>query len=229
MPDFAAFDQRGYRTVGAREGYAAWAATYERTVEDAMDLELLDVLEVPWGGVAADLACGTGRTGAWLKAHGVEAIDGVDLTPEMLARARERGVYSSLAEGDVASTGLAAGAYDLVTACLVDEHLARLEPLYGEAFRLARPGGRFVLVGLHPHFVMASGMPTHYDGADGEPVAIETHVHLLGEHAAAGLGAGWVLTELRERLIDDSWLALKPKWAALRGHPVAFALAWQRA
>ena len=32
-----------------------------------------------------DLACGTGRTGSWLAAKGVAQIDGVDLTPEMLA------------------------------------------------------------------------------------------------------------------------------------------------
>ena len=28
----------------------------------------------------------------------------------------------------------------------------------------------------------------------------------------AALGAGWELAELRERLIDDAWLELKPKW-----------------
>ena len=34
---------RGYRTVDARAGYGEWAATYEDTVKDAMDLDLLDV------------------------------------------------------------------------------------------------------------------------------------------------------------------------------------------
>src|SRR6188768_4551194 len=42
MPPFSAFDKRGYRTVDARSGYGAWAATYEDTVQDAMDLDLLD-------------------------------------------------------------------------------------------------------------------------------------------------------------------------------------------
>ena len=74
----------------------------------------------------------------------------------------------------------------------------------------------------------AAGMPTHFDSASGEPVAIETHVHLLSEHTAAALGAGWELAELRERLIDDVWLELKPKWEHLRDQPVAFAFAWRR-
>ena len=141
-------------------------------------------------GRAADLGCGTGRTAAWLRAHGVDRIDGVDLTPEMLDVARERGAHDTLREGDVADTGLESGAYDLVVASLVDEHLPRSAPLYGEAWRLARPGGAFVLVCFHPHFIMATGMPTHFTGASGEPLAIATHVHLLSDHVTAGLRGG---------------------------------------
>jgi SAM-dependent methyltransferase len=227
---FAAFDARGYRTVDVRSGYGEWVTTYEQTVEDAMDIELLAALSEPrWSEIrhAADLGCGTGRTGAWLREHGVASIDGVDLTPEMLERARERGAHHSLVEADVADTGLPPEDYDLVIASLVDEHLADLRPLYAEAFRLARPGATFVLVGFHPHFIMASGMPTHFDSASGEPVAIETHVHLLSEHVTTGLLAGWTLVEMRERVIDDAWLALKPKWESHRDQPIAFAFVWR--
>jgi SAM-dependent methyltransferase len=229
MADFAPFDTRGYRTVDVRSGYGEWVDTYEQTVEDAMDIELLDALEtVRWEGEVADLGCGTGRTGAWLAARGVEAIDGVDLTPEMLAVARERGVHRKLVEADVTATGLEEEHYDLVVTSLVDEHLADLRPLYAEAYRLAKPGATYVLIGYHPHFIMATGMPTHYDNASGESVAIETHLHLLSEHTAAALGAGWELAELKERVIDDVWLELKPKWERLRGQPVTFAFVWRR-
>jgi SAM-dependent methyltransferase len=231
MPSFSAFDSRGYRTVPAREGYDRWAATYEDTVEDAMDIALLERVGVDWPTVrsAADLGCGTGRTGAWLAGRGVGEIDGVDLSPAMLEAARGRGAYRSLAEAEVGDSGLPAGAYDLVASCLVDEHLADLAPLYAEAGRLLRPGGRFVIVGLHPHFIIASGMPTHFDDAEaGEPVAIETHVHLLGEHVAAGRAAGLDLAELHERIVDDEWVALKPKWERFRDHPVSFAFLWVR-
>jgi SAM-dependent methyltransferase len=231
MVDFAAFDARGYRTVDVRSGYGEWVATYEQTVEDAMDIDLLEALgHVPWSTSrrAADLGCGTGRTGAWLRDRGVPSIDGVDLTPEMLAVARSRDVYDCLVEADVSSTGLAPQAYDLLTTSLVDEHLADLQPLYAEAWRLAAPGATYVLVGFHPHFIMAAGMPTHFDSASGEPVAIETYVHLLSDHATAALTAGWTLVEMRERVIDDAWLALKPKWEPMRNQPIAFAFAWRK-
>jgi SAM-dependent methyltransferase len=231
MPRFSHFDLRGYRTVDVRTGYGEWVATYENTVQDAMDIALLEALgTIPWRAIqtAADLGCGTGRTGAWLRQHGVSSVDGVDLTPEMLAVARSRGVYRRLVEADVSSTGLDSAAYELVSVCLVDEHLAELQPLYREAWRLTRPAGFFVLVGFHPHFIMASGMPTHYTSGSGEPVAIDTHVHLLSEHVAAALDVGWTLREMKEQVIDDAWLQLKPRWERFRNHPIAFAFAWAR-
>jgi SAM-dependent methyltransferase len=145
----------------------------------------------------------------------------------MLGMARARGVFRTLVEADVARTGLPGGSYDVVTTSLVDEHLADLRPLYAEAARLLRPGGTYAIVGFHPHFIMASGMPTHFDDATGEPVAIVTHVHQLSDQVAAAHAAAFRLAELRERLVDDAWIALKPKWEALRGHPVAFAAVWR--
>jgi SAM-dependent methyltransferase len=143
VPDFAAFDRRHYRTVGVPEGYAAWASTYEATVEDAIDLALLDRLEtVEWSKVerVADLGCGTGRTARWLRTRGDFRIDGVDVTPAMLGLARANGAHDRLVVADVRATGLESGAYDLVTCGLVDEHLPDLGPLYLEARRLLRPG-----------------------------------------------------------------------------------------
>src|SRR5919199_258219 len=108
MAGFHAFDTRGYRTVDPRRGYGEWAPTYEQTVEDAMDIDLLEaVTAVRWADMdaAADLGCGTGRTGAWLRERGVAAVDGVDLTPEMLAAARARGVPRRLAGGRAAAQG----------------------------------------------------------------------------------------------------------------------------
>ena len=230
MTDFARFDTRHYPTVSVRDGYRDWLPSYEATVQDAMDLGLLEQIStVPWNRMkrVADLGCGTGRTGAWLRAKGATVMDGVDLTPEMIAAARDKRIYDRILEGNVEATGLPAGEYELVTCCLVDEHLATLAPLYAEASRLLKPEGFFVLVGYHPFFIMASGMPTHFDHPVRGPVALETHVHLLGEHMAAGLAADLRLAEMREGRIDDAWIALKPRWEDYRGWPISFALAWR--
>jgi len=231
MPSFSSFDTRGYRTVSAREGYRMWSSTYEETIKKDMDLWLLDQIStVRWSEVAraADLGCGTGRTGAWLKSRGVQQVDGVDLTPEMLERAKARGVYCRLDVADVSDSGLESGAYSLAITSLVDEHLSNLRPLYLESARLTKVGGAHVLIGFHPFFIMKSGMPTHFDAPDGTPLAIETHVHLFSEHVAAAMSAGWSLAEMREQVIDDRWIAAKPQWASLKDVPVSFAAVWRR-
>lgn len=229
MPTFADFDRRNYRTVDVATGYDGWAPTYEQTVMDEMDLALLDRLRRPdWGRVrrAADLGCGTGRTGRWLRERGIDRIDGVDLSEGMLDVARERGAHATLTHADVRDSGLPSGAYDLVISSLIDEHLPELAPFYAEARRLAAPGGTFVLVSYHPQFLMVTGMPTHYTGSSGEPLAISTHLHLLSEHVAAGVAAGWRLAEAAEALVEEAWLATKPKWANLLGQPFSMALVW---
>lgn len=231
MLRFADFDARGYRTADVRTGYGEWAATYEGIVEDAMDIALLEALTTPqWHAVrvAADLGCGTGRTGRWLRDHGVTEIDGVDITSAMIAIAHSKNLYRLLVEADLAATGLKDSSYDLVSVCLVDEHLRELQPAYNEAWRLAKGGGLLVLIGFHPHFIMASGMPTHFNDSSGEPVAIETHVHLLSEHVTAALAAGWNLVELKEQVIDDRWIGLKPKWERFRHYPIAFGFAFRK-
>jgi SAM-dependent methyltransferase len=232
VPSFSSFDTRNYPTVSPREGYRVWSLSYEETIKEDMDLRLLErIRRVDWAqiGRAADLGCGTGRTGAWLRERGVRHVDGVDLTPEMLEWARARGVYDGLSVAEVSASGLDAGSYALVTTVLVDEHLRELGPLYREAARLAEPGAAHVLVGFHPFFIMKSGMPTHFDAPDGTPVAIETHVHLFSEHVQAAMASGWTLAEMHEQLIDERWIERKPKWAALKDVPVSFAAVWRHA
>lgn len=228
--DYAPFDRRGYPTLAVRDGYGEWAASYESVVQDEMDLRLLERIEaIDWAcaGRVLELACGTGRVGAWLRAQGVPRLDGVDFTAAMLARAEAKGLYDRLSQADIRDTGLAARAYDLIVQSLADEHLPGLAPLYHEAARLAAPGGAFVIVGYHSHFLL-NGMPTHFNRADGQPVTVESYVHLFSDHVRAAHAHGWTLAEMHEGLVDDAWIAKKPKWEVWRHHPVSFAMVWRR-
>ena len=228
--EFKNFDRRNYPTVPVRTGYAEWAATYEEAVPNQLDIRVLEGLRsVDWSIAreCLDLACGTGRTAEWLKVRGVATIDGIDLTPEMLERARTKELYRSLFLGSVEDTGISHTRYDLIVMCLVDEHLAALEPVYQEARRLSNPCAKFVVVGMHPFFFM-TGMPTHFEDTDGNPKAIETYIHLFSDHVRAAFKAGWTLTEVYEGVIDEEWIRAKPKWAPLRHYPVNFGYLWGR-
>ena len=228
--DFTPFDRRGYPVVPVAKGYAEWASTYDATVTTGLDEPLLDSLtSINWQQVrvAADLGCGTGRTGVWLRNRGVQAIHGVDLTQQMLDQAASKQAHEQLHLGDVASTPLLSSAYDLCMLVLVDEHLAEVEPVYREAARVLVPGGQFALIGYHPFFLM-HGMPTHYHRANRDAVTIRSYVHLFSEHFDAANAANLALKEFRECLIDEKWLSCKPKWRDYLNWPVSFALVWSK-
>lgn len=229
--DASLFDTRHYPTLSVQEGYTEWAAFYdEATMKELMDYRLLSRIQgVSWERLeaAADLACGTGRIGAWLKERGVRFLDGVDLTGAMLEQARAKGIYRGLWLADLRQTPLNAHSYDLVSVGLADEHIPELMPLYQEAARLARPGGYLALVGYHPFFQL-SGVPTTFEKSTGEPATIEGYVHLFSEHVQAARGCGWLLQDMQESLIDEAWLARRPRAEPRKGWPVSFAFLWQK-
>lgn len=227
MVDHSLFDKRKYPVVDVQHGYGEWANTYEDTVLDEMDLRLFNRADVDWVAqhTILDLACGTGRIGAWLRERTDAVIDGVDLTQAMLDKARDRNIYRNLTQSNITDTSITAQ-YDLCTQSLADEHLPDLAPLYKEVARLTKPQGYFVLVGFHPYF-MLSGIPTHYDDAEGESKTIQTYVHLLSDHVKAAHTAGWQLRQMDEGVIDDDWVAKKPKWEKYYGLPISFSFVWQ--
>src|SRR5690606_20651824 len=71
-------------------------------------------------------------------------LAGVDLSPEMLARARARGCYDELHVSDIVSAMEASPEpIDLLTAGDVFVYIGDLEPVLRAASRALRPGGLF--------------------------------------------------------------------------------------
>ena len=228
--NFSSFDNRKYPILAVPEGYAEWVTTYEHTVLDEMDIRLLErIRTVRWQAArrVVDLACGTGRTGAWLAKRGVRSIDGIDITPEMLAVARNKGIYRQLVIGDVTRLPFVSETFDVAVQALADEHLSDLVSLYQDVARITKANGSFVIVGYHSHFLML-GIQTHYHRLTGEAVAIKSYVHLLSDHVKAAQAAGWTLRAMDESVIDEDWISKKPEWAKYYHHPVSFSMVWQK-
>ncbi|MBI5276854.1 MAG: tetratricopeptide repeat protein [Burkholderiales bacterium] len=90
-----------------------------------------------------DLGCGSGLCGPLLKPL-VQGLDGVDLSPAILEKARELGVYDTLAEGEIVEF-LAATPhrYGTVVAADVLVYLGDLAPVFQGVRHVLEPGGRF--------------------------------------------------------------------------------------
>ncbi|QNN51515.1 class I SAM-dependent methyltransferase [Nocardioides mesophilus] len=102
----------------------------------------------------ADLGCGTGTLSVLLAEQGY-VVDGIDLSPEMVARARAKAaehpdeLLVSFAEGDASAPRLEAGCYDVVLC----RHVLWALPDPVSALRrwagLLVPGGAMLLVEGH--------------------------------------------------------------------------------
>ncbi|WP_372369651.1 class I SAM-dependent methyltransferase [Candidatus Uabimicrobium sp. HlEnr_7] len=228
--DFADFDNRHYPTVSVRQGYRKWVSTYDDSVYDEMDLDLLaKIKKIYWTKMAkaVDLACGTGRTGAWLKRQGIRELDGIDITPEMMDNAKEKKIYRQLVHGDIRNTKFADNTYDLAVCSLANEHIPSLDPLYKEADRIVVKNGYFVIVGYHPFFLL-NGIPTHFNDEEGKSISIHSYIHLMSDHVQAAFKNSWQLQEMYERIVDQEWLKKKPQWEIYCNKPISFIFVWQK-
>jgi SAM-dependent methyltransferase len=93
-----------------------------------------------------DFGCGTARLSEWLVRRGA-TVDGVDVTPEMLAVARTRVPGARFHETDGTTLPFDEGRFDLaVTAYVLQYYVRTASPIPGEIARVLRAGGRLLAI-----------------------------------------------------------------------------------
>lgn len=179
------------RPMTTREGYDRWAPTYDEPGNQLLEIEqpivrkILDDLPV---GVALDAACGTGRHTAYLASLGHKVI-GVDTSPEMLARAREKAPEAEFHEADLHDVPLADDSVDLVVCSIALAHVPDLGPALAEFVRLLRPNGHLVISDSRG-LIGDIGLPLVRIAPNGEFVYMPTYAHLASDYLAAALPLG---------------------------------------
>lgn len=107
------------------EGYRFWSATYDQPGNPLIDVEQPVVREILGQlppGTALDAACGAGRHAGYLAGQG-HRVTGVDSSPEMLARARQRVPQAGFAVGDLHHLPIGDETMDLVVCALTLVHV----------------------------------------------------------------------------------------------------------
>ncbi len=130
--------------------------------------------------VVLDLGCGTGLSGQVL-APFARRLEGLDLSPRMLAEARRRqGLYAALHEADLLDfLPRHAGAYDLIAAVDVLNYLGELGPALAAMAAALRPGG-------HAAFSIEAGEQAPFTLGEGLRYR-HAPAHVAALAAAAGL------------------------------------------
>jgi SAM-dependent methyltransferase len=169
-----------------RAGYREWSERYDEpgnpiiAIEEPVVWSLLDTFAP---GRALDAACGTGRHARHLLELGHEVV-GIDLTPEMLSRARANVAEASFMEADLRDIPAQNGYFDLVVCGLALAHLADLETGVAELARVLKPGGRLIVSVLHP-FQAHLGWHAPFADAHGRRGFVREHTHTHSDYLAA--------------------------------------------
>jgi ubiquinone/menaquinone biosynthesis C-methylase UbiE len=229
-----------------REGYAGWAAYYDEPGNQLLEIEQPIVREILDGlprGVALDAACGTGRHTAYMASLGHTVI-GVDSSPEMLARARQKVPEGEFHEGDLYELPLDDDAVDLVVCAIALSHVPDLERALRELVRVLRPDGHLVISDSRG-LIGDIGLPL-VRIVNGEFRYMPTYARLASDYLAAALPLGLNVRRCEEPrrpspLVDDDGTPVggdepppphtpgKPPniWSLHRSCPAATNAAWR--
>ena len=143
--------------------------------EGLLDEWMLNTIGDVRGKDVIDLGCGEGRFCRMLRDRGAN-VTGVDMCEELLAEAKKLDPAGRYALGDMQKlSDVSDASFDLaisyITLVDVTDHAAAI----GEAIRVLRPGGRFVVCNLAP--MVTAGMGWHRD-ANGAKVCFRLDSYL---------------------------------------------------
>ena len=114
---------------------------------------VLRLLALKQGERVLDVACGQGVLCRILRERGAE-VTGVDAAAELVRAARERGpVDIAYHVADARELGfLPEGTFDAASCVLAIQNIHPIQGVFTGAARALRPGGRLVIVMMHPAF-----------------------------------------------------------------------------
>jgi len=188
--------------LDVRSGYDLWAPGYDQAPNRTRDAAMARFRT--WtdrfrNARVLELGCGTGLNTEHLADH-ARAVVALDFSEAMLERAKSRlhGRGVEFLSRDLAlGLPFADANFDVVVETLVLEHLPELGPLFAEAARVLRPGGRLLLAELHPYRQLL-GRQARIETADGEATLIRAFTRSVSDFVGAGLGAGFTLKAMTE-------------------------------
>jgi ubiquinone/menaquinone biosynthesis C-methylase UbiE len=117
--------------------------------------------------VVLDLGCGGGIYSKALALSGAEQVIAMDFSVEMLKGAKEncKGIPNILfMEGNALNSGLKSDKVDVLLERAVIHHIQDLESCFNEAYRVLKPGGKFIIQDRTPEDCMLPGSSQHIRG-----------------------------------------------------------------
>lgn len=177
---------------------------------------LQSMLPALTGKGVVDLGCGFGWFCRWARDAGAASVLGLDVSANMLARARETTSDAAIAyqQADLETLDLPAASFDLAYSSLTLHYLEKLAELFATVHRALVPDGRFVFSAEHPLYTEPG--PDYLDegprtsdwlakGVVKQHRTLATYLNLL-------IDAGFTVRRVEEWGPTRAEIAAHPEW-----------------
>ncbi len=189
-----------------QKAYDLWSTQYDTNLNRTRDLEGQKLREqlaaFPFNN-CLEIGCGTGKNTSWL-ASKAQKVTGVDLSMEMLAKAKEKvgAANVEFVQADINEHWhFATSKYDLVSFSLVLEHIQDLDSIFQKAAAALHPGGIMYIGELHP-FKQYAGSKARFE-MNNETVVVDCFTHHISDYLNGSKRNGLALVEFKEVFDED--------------------------
>ncbi|VIO75115.1 class I SAM-dependent methyltransferase [Bradyrhizobium ivorense] len=200
------------------------------------------------GKRVVDLGCGFGWAARWMREQGAFSVLGVDLSQNMIARAKEMTQDLAIAYeiADLETLELPEGAFDLAYSALAFHYIRDFDRLVGMLHRALRPESHLVFTIEHPVY-MAAAHPrwgADQDGRKAWPVnryfiegerrtewyvqGVLKYHRTIGTTLNALMSAGFTLRHVEEFAPTPEQIAAMPELADELERPMMLLVSAQR-
>lgn len=183
--------------AGMVEFYRKWAEDYDHQMLDQLGYTSPTTIAQQLSNHLADteaaildIGCGTGLTCVYLAEKGYGNLDGIDLSPDMVRVAGQRGIYRELLVGDVNQTlERADESYDGVVSSGTFTHGHVGPQPMDEIFRILKPGGILACT-VHEDLWESMGFRAKLDALVEAGIAVRLSQH-MDSYYRDGPSEGW--------------------------------------